>query len=986
MTQQDPQGYDVTPYDRMAWSDVEAERLLASGERKRELTAYFGSELYEELRGLAQKSATRGPGRGTVWIVPGMMATQLGLPRPAPLPNDVLWLDPIDIAIGRLTALAWRENSAVRALGVVLFAGLKLKLTLSAAGFAPRFFHYDWRRPIRDLGHEFAAAMRGGNDMPLAIVGHSMGGLVTRAALRLDPAIAVRHVVLLGTPNLGTHASAQALRGTYPVVRKVAMLDLRHSAETLTRSVFASFPGLHDMLPRDDGSQRASLLDPANWPITGPRPNAELLREAQELPQWLAAADARYRCIIGYGHDTVVAATNDGDEFRYRFSRDGDGTVAVRSAELHGADCYYARCRHSNLQRDNDVLQTTLDILRDGGSERLPRAQPAVRAPQLELSDSQLAAMFTGKLDWNALSGDERRVFIENLADLPPLRQRAAILRPAASPASHPVTVEVRGQDISDANADALAAAIFADVQPSGAVAAIDLRLGGVIGQFAQRRMLPGDAGRITAIPAPRGLAHARNVFIVGLGSFAHLADGDIEFAARNLMRFATQARLRSIATVPWGAGSGFDLERSVTAQLRGYLAVLSHHGVNPGLDRIVICVRGQAARRAAMRAAESLAGSDSGEAPGLRVIASGAIGPRVKAQRRARATVPQQTYLIVNSESRSAGGEQWRATVLTSGTAAAIITASQSVKRPAINALQRQFARGELSASELRALGAKLRSLCLAGDISGALRGERGHHLVVVHDDSTAGLPWEAMLIDNDYPALAGGVSRRYAATNLAPARFTDARRQDGELSVLLISNTTLDLPGAELERQRLLAIFAELPQSRVTDLNGRAATLARVQAELRSGKYDVLHFAGHARFNASRPGGSGIECSDGLLAGTDLARLARLPALTVFNACESGRLRRSGQARVAHVERNIGLAEAFLRGGVAGYVGTYWPVGDAAATAFGAAFYQSLLGGGSVGTAVLSARRAVRDSGSTDWADYLHYGDPEFRLKELF
>jgi hypothetical protein len=55
---------------------------------------------------------------------------------------------------------------------------------------------------------------------------------------------------------------------------------------------------------------------------------------------------------------------------------------------------------------------------------------------------------------------------------------------------------------------------------------------------------------------------------------------------------------------------------------------------------------------------------------------------------------------------------------------------------------------------------------------------------------------------------------------------------------------------------------------------------------------------------------------------------------------------------------------------------------VGDAAAAAFATVFYRELLRG-SIGNALVKARRAVRDSRSADWANYIHYGDAEFRLK---
>ena len=102
-------------------------------------------------------------------------------------------------------------------------------------------------------------------------------------------------------------------------------------------------------------------------------------------------------------------------------------------------------------------------------------------------------------------------------------------------------------------------------------------------------------------------------------------------------------------------------------------------------------------------------------------------------------------------------------------------------------------------------------------------------------------------------------------------------------------------------------------------------------------------------------------------------------------FNACESGRLRGSNQSRKVRraLAATDGLAEAFLRGGVANYLGTYWPVGDEAATAFASAFYSSLVSGEPLGSAVNRGRAAVRSARSCDWADYMHYGSYDFVIK---
>jgi CHAT domain-containing protein len=72
-------------------------------------------------------------------------------------------------------------------------------------------------------------------------------------------------------------------------------------------------------------------------------------------------------------------------------------------------------------------------------------------------------------------------------------------------------------------------------------------------------------------------------------------------------------------------------------------------------------------------------------------------------------------------------------------------------------------------------------------------------------------------------------------------------------------------------------------------------------------------------------------------------------------------------------------------VRGGVASYVGTYWPVGDAEAASFAATFYGELVQGRSVGSAVNAGREAVRKLKSVDWADYVHYGAYDFVIKGL-
>jgi CHAT domain-containing protein len=238
--------------------------------------------------------------------------------------------------------------------------------------------------------------------------------------------------------------------------------------------------------------------------------------------------------------------------------------------------------------------------------------------------------------------------------------------------------------------------------------------------------------------------------------------------------------------------------------------------------------------------------------------------------------------------------------------------------------------------------------------------------------------------------------------------AKWLEARRRDEKLRVLLVVNPTGDLDGAAEEGERVQTLFKNRRDVICTEVRGDEATRPRLLELFRSGKFDVVHYAGHAFFDAAAPARSGLICAPpdrdnpAVLSGADLAGLGQLPMLIFLNACESARVRgipdrgrkksrtdgkkTRTDGKKKHPDRvraAVSAAEALMRGGVANFVGTYWPVGDASALAFATSFYTSVLAGEPLGPAVTKARKKVHESGSGDWADYIHYGSPNFVLK---
>ncbi|MFM2288497.1 MAG: hypothetical protein RL684_1640 [Pseudomonadota bacterium] len=420
-----PKGSEVSAYDRLRHDDQQLCALLAAGKLERELQAVFGPALHRELARLARRAARRPPSHATtVIVVPGILGSQLGELRTAPLPPDLLWLDPQDVLAGRLMHLRL-PGAALVPLGALPFSYLPLRLRLQAAGYEVAVHDYDWRLDLGTLAAALAARVRAIAG-PVSIIAHSMGGLLARAALPALAGVPLERLVLLGVPQRGAFGALQALRGSYPVVRRLAALDAGHDADSLASEVFASFPSLYQLLPDADWAG-LDLHDVTRWPAQGPQPDAALLQQARGFLASLPAPDARCFQVVGTGQRTVTGlgpgagAAVGVDGFRYEIDSLGDGTVACTSAALPGVATWALHCEHSRLPRDARVGRALLALLAGREPTQLARlALPATSQPRrVHVDDRELARNWNTKVDWGRLAADARREYLENL-NLPP--------------------------------------------------------------------------------------------------------------------------------------------------------------------------------------------------------------------------------------------------------------------------------------------------------------------------------------------------------------------------------------------------------------------------------------------------------------------------------------------------------------------------------------------------------------------------------------
>jgi pimeloyl-ACP methyl ester carboxylesterase len=417
----------ITPYDRIALDEPTMVALLAAPARHEGLVDYFGAELHAELVELA-RATQRAPavtGR-RIYLLPGIMGSQIGYVRGKDRPHDIVWLDPIDINFGRLMELRLPGNGQMRALGAMSYTYLKLTLSLRKAGFDAVLMSYDWRHDLATLGKALAERIAADGFADVGLIGHSMGGLVARAAMTHAAGSSVSRLVMLGTPNHGSLAAVQALRGTYSVVRKLAQMDLRHDAEFLASHIFSTFAGLHELLPSGEDAGGVDLFVRKNWPAKGPGPDAALLRAARGLPQRLAPADERFHAVVGCNRITATRLFSRNGDFEYEYSLRGDGTVPMELARLAGAKHSYVDCDHSDMPLSDRIIAGTIDLLKTGKTRRFAAAPRIRQHRRTRVRDTELRREYAGKVDWPQMSPAVRRLFLDTLNE-PPRRMRGSV-------------------------------------------------------------------------------------------------------------------------------------------------------------------------------------------------------------------------------------------------------------------------------------------------------------------------------------------------------------------------------------------------------------------------------------------------------------------------------------------------------------------------------------------------------------------------------
>lgn len=367
-----------------------------------------------------------------VVFVPGIMGSRL-VERTTGLP---VWGDPAMLAavLSPISLVAWRltlgsgdgitnggrvrPNGLTRLPRIDPYSSIMAALVSTFGAANVLAFSYDWRLANEHNASLLAAAIRTrwpdaaeGGDRRVHLIGHSMGGLVSRWFVeRLGGARSVQTLTTVGTPHFGApealtllsatsfglvpgHAAAGAIPAVNIAMREVARLARGFG------SVAQLLPGFDFFLPRGATAPEsiaatfARIRSGATWApifngslLRGPATstirnlNRGLIGGVSGLNATLASANVRYFHVAATNHDTVVRAREVlGPAIAPVSARCGDGTVPGGSAVLPAGSHITPLFRtspekHSDLFNDASIRALCLDIVR--GTSPAPAAGP----------------------------------------------------------------------------------------------------------------------------------------------------------------------------------------------------------------------------------------------------------------------------------------------------------------------------------------------------------------------------------------------------------------------------------------------------------------------------------------------------------------------------------------------------------------------------------------------------------------------------------
>ncbi len=941
--------------------------------------------------------------QGVVYVLPGIMGSELAAN------GNRVWLDPIDIARGKLADLAI-EKPAVEPVGIMARSYGRL-VDFLADRYEVITFPFDWRRSLlqegRRLGGELEVKLAE-TALPVRIVAHSMGGLLLRAMIaeRRDVWEKLKQsggrVVMLGTPNRGSFAINNVLLGREGILRQLALLDFAHSQKEIL-TIIRRFRGLLELLPMDSADR--DYFSPQAWSelhdafgedwVT---PTDADLESAARLRDALSATDTvdpeRMAYVAGKAPATPIAIeineqAKGAGRIVVKATAEGDGRVTWETGIPRGVKAWYASVAHGSLANHEPAFPAIVDLLEHGETQRLPTTPPVARG-----------------------STTAFRMPIEEPVQFPDeigLEASALGFEPEMEPAEKEPAIHVRivHGDLRFARNPVLLGHYQGD-SIVGAERMLDECVHGRLQQRRQLGLYPGPVGPVlTSAVVLDPTASPPGAIVVGLGEIGRLAPGDLRRTiTRGLVTLAIESTERnpgqafqplSVTSLLVGSGEGgVSIQDSVVAILEAAReANLSLQNAKLServrIDTVELL---ELHLDRAVRVSKVL-NKLQGEYQGEFDLSKWQVEEGKGGWRRVAYEEDKDWWTRLEITEREEDGALQFVSLTGHARAKAHMLPTQ---RSSLDALLRQTVQTTHGNEQL---AGTLFELLVPNRIKDAAPQER--RLVLQVDKKSARYPWE-LLRDGLYPNAKPLSVRSGMVRQMQTWTFRETVVSTPELKAFVVGDPPTEsfvpLPGAKQEAEAVAAALKK-GSFEVTAVIQRG--FRKIIEELFARPYRVLHLAGHGvyEFPIVEPDEAGnadpqkkpkrtvtgmVLSDDVFLTPAEVGQLRIVPELVFINCChlgkEEGERRIDDTGQFHKLAANVGTQ--LIEMGARAVVAAGWAVDDRAANVFATTFYQQMLEGSPFGQAVIAAREATWDQypDSNTWGAYQCYGDPDYTL----
>ncbi|MBL7150865.1 alpha/beta fold hydrolase, partial [Candidatus Microgenomates bacterium] len=277
--------------------------------------------------------------------------------------------------------------------------------TLENAGYEQNqnlfIFYYDWRKNIADLADDFAVFIEDNinNTNKATLIGHSMGGMVSRAYLQdaADPPI--EKLITIGSPHEGIPIAYSAWEGgeiwsdnTWQWLALQLFLQTQKKGFQTNMDVIRNLsPSTKDLLPVFNYLKK----DSQEINVNNMHQQNEWLKNLNT--DLTSSVSALLTTMVGENHSTLNAIQiedrssfdelldkwEDGKPTGKEFSTEGDGTILLKSAAISGVSIESLNLNHSSLVSEADGLAKIIDLLDLSITDFVTDTQVSPRSPSL---------------------------------------------------------------------------------------------------------------------------------------------------------------------------------------------------------------------------------------------------------------------------------------------------------------------------------------------------------------------------------------------------------------------------------------------------------------------------------------------------------------------------------------------------------------------------------------------------------------------------